>query len=475
MKNKDANLLIITFDQLRGDWANTKNGKIKLKAMEKIAARGWEGKNCYTTSPQCVPARLSLLSGLFPSQLGVTKNEAFNVPADTPSQLRKIRDKGWHTALIGKTHWTNHTIKDDLRKNRDLMNELGLDYIQEIAGPRALQRIKCDLTEEWEKNNLFQAQMNDLKKRYGEGRTKNLWEARHTILPNNLYPDIWIANQAIKYIQKLPEKKPWLLWISFVGPHEPFDTPQPWEGKNKENKNIQKTYRNVNWIEQLGVKTSLRNTYQGWKGKVSSKEIANLRINYADHCNLLDDQVNRITEELRKRKDHKRTAILITSDHGDMLGDYGMLFKSTFLEPSIKVPMIYRPPDENNLLFRRITKEAISIKDVVKEVINNLPNGGKLGPIKNASETKKPIICEYDNEFALIYKSVKGVYDSKGELLWATKIMKSGQEVPIHNKTEGAYVKDQKTLNNLNKIAKSISKKRARKSWLKKNLSLGIN
>ena len=158
-----------------------------------------------------------------------------------------------------------------------------------------------------------------------------------------------------------------------------------------------------------------------------------------------------------------------------MLGDYGMLFKSTFLEPSIKVPMIYRPPDKNNLLFRRITKEAISIKDVVKEVINNLPSGGKLGPIKNASETKKPIICEYDNEFALIYKSVKGVYDSKGELLWATKIMKSGQEVPIHNKTESAYVKNKKTLDNLNKIAKSISKKRARKSWLKKNLGLGIN
>ena len=137
--------------------------------------------------------------------------------------------------------------------------------------------------------------------------------------------------------------------------------------------------------------------------------------------------------------------------------------------------MIYRPPDENNLLFRRITKEAISIKDVVKEVINNLPSGGKLSPIKNASETKRPIICEYDNEFALIYKSVKGVYDSKGELLWATKIMKSGQEVPIHNKTDSAYVKNQKSLDNLNKIAKSISKKRARKSWLKKNLGFGIN
>ena len=187
--------------------------------------------------------------------------------------------------------------------------------------------------------------------------------------------------------------------------------------KIKKNKNIQKTYSKVNWIEQLDIKTNLRNIYQGWKGKVSSKEISNLRVNYADHCNLLDDQVNRITEELRKRKDHNKTAILITSDHGDMLGDYGMLFKSTFLEPSIKVPMIYRPPDKNNLLFRRITKEAISIKDVVKEVIKNLPRGGKLGPIKNASETKKPVICEYDNEFALIYKSVKGVYDSKGEIV----------------------------------------------------------
>ena len=44
------------------------------------------------------------------------------------------------------------------------------------------------------------------------------------IFPNSLYPDLWITEKAIKKIKELPENNRWILWVSYVGPHEPFDT-----------------------------------------------------------------------------------------------------------------------------------------------------------------------------------------------------------------------------------------------------------
>ena len=79
------------------------------------------------------------------------------------------------------------------------------------------------------------------------------------------------------------------------------------------------------------------------------------RKDYLDHCSLLDDQVGQIIAALNRRDDRNNTDILITSDHGDMLGDHGMMYKSTFLEGSIRVPFIYRPANAR-FIWQRTTK-----------------------------------------------------------------------------------------------------------------------
>ena len=143
------NLLIITFDQMRGDWVNPYNPVVEIPGLSRLAKDGWMATRCYTGSPQCVPARFSWLTGLEPSQLGVTKNVSVDLPADAPSIVRWIRNKGWHTEVVGKTHWTSHTEPGDLRDKKNIINELGFNGVLEVAGLRALKNISCELTDEW--------------------------------------------------------------------------------------------------------------------------------------------------------------------------------------------------------------------------------------------------------------------------------------------------------------------------------------
>jgi choline-sulfatase len=132
-----ANLLLITFDQWRGDWGDPWAPVVELPALQGLAQQGFTARRCYTSSPHCVPARLSWLTGLMPSQLGVTRNTSVNLPADAPSLVRELQQQGWHTALVGKTHWTSHASPRDLRDDRPLMAALGFDQVIEVEIGRA--------------------------------------------------------------------------------------------------------------------------------------------------------------------------------------------------------------------------------------------------------------------------------------------------------------------------------------------------
>ena len=240
-----------------------------LKTLHEISKNSIVAKRCYTSSPQCVPARFSWLTGLSPSQLGITKNEAAEMPKDAPSCIRELQKSGWYTELIGKTHWSNHRKSTDLRKNRELLEYLGFDKTNEIAGPRALQHVKCELTDLWEKHNLMDEYKTDLKRRYKSGNQYQAWEVRPSILPNSLYPDVWVAAKGEKALRNMPQNEPWLLWISFVGPHEPFDTPQDWNVTST--RELPQTAKLGRWIEGLSDETCLKKSYIRWNRLLQQK------------------------------------------------------------------------------------------------------------------------------------------------------------------------------------------------------------
>lgn len=427
--NLEVNLILITLDQWRGDWGDPWEQIVSLPTIRKIAKKGWTARKCYTASPHCVPARFSWLTGLEPSQMGITRNEDVDLPSDCPSIVRKLKEKGWYTALIGKTHWTSHAKAKDLRDNESLIKKLGFDVVNEVAGPRALRRIECELTDEWKKNNVYEAHLSDLEIRYGKGQHKEAWKVRPSSLPVDLYPDIWIANKAIKQLDLMPLDKPWLLWISFVGPHEPFDTPEPWHGIHKD-KHLPKPIEKPKWIKDLPKDNELYKLSEKWKAKLSHSEITNIRKDYADHLKLLDDQFAKIINKLNTREDMKKTAIVITSDHGELLGDAGMLYKGCFLESAIRVPFIYRPPPFFNIKrdSGKCYSRPLQLSGLLKETFLNLDNGGTIANIDSWSKKQKGAIVEFGTERLFIFGDRKIAFNKYGKPDWAVNISKDTDE-----------------------------------------------
>ena len=104
----EPNILFLMTDQQRwdamgcsGDWVRTPN-------LDRIAGEGVRFTRCITTTPICIPARVTLATGRYPHNHSVWSNVDYTLPPDGPSWMRVVRDCGYRTSLFGKTHLHPH-------------------------------------------------------------------------------------------------------------------------------------------------------------------------------------------------------------------------------------------------------------------------------------------------------------------------------------------------------------------------------
>ena len=119
-------------DQQRWDAMGCSGGWVRTPNLDRIAAEGVRFANCVTNSPVCIPARLSLATGLYPHNTGVWMNLRHHLDEDTPTWMRSIREAGYRTSVFGKTHLHHHS--GDLRDREELLQAYGLQDVDEIGG-----------------------------------------------------------------------------------------------------------------------------------------------------------------------------------------------------------------------------------------------------------------------------------------------------------------------------------------------------
>lgn len=402
--------LLVSFDQWRGDWLN--QPELQLPRLKRLSRRSLVAERCLTASPQCVPARASWLTGLWPSALGITRNAAFSLPPSSPSFVRSLQQQGWHTALIGKTHWHPHAVGVDLRDRLPLLHQLGFEEAVEIAGPRALAEVRCALTDAWEayQPGLQTRYADDLAERYHRGAP---WRVRPSILPNHLYPDVWVADQACSWLRRRGQcDQPWLLWVSFPGPHEPWDTPKPWAGIHHRRKLPQATPR-PSWIARQPMHSECRQRQLQWAQAPDNEAITALRYDYADHLALLDQQFGRLLDDL---PEPSRTVVTVVSDHGDLLGDAGFLYKSCFLEGAVRSLALHCRPGP----WRRARRwqQPIGLSWFLAAAAADVRG---LAQLRRPSSPKFAL-SEFGEELLVTDRYRKLVMDRSGEPLWATDL-----------------------------------------------------
>ena len=142
---KFPNILFILTDQQRWDAISTHDKFYITNNLEHFSKESVIFENCFTNSPVCIPSRLALATGLYPHNLGVTRNKPHDLPINYDTWMKHAKKNGYYTCAFGKTHLHRHG--GDLRDRLNLMQQYGFDFIDEIAGPHASANSKSNLTD----------------------------------------------------------------------------------------------------------------------------------------------------------------------------------------------------------------------------------------------------------------------------------------------------------------------------------------
>ena len=179
----------------------------------------------------------------------------------------------------------------------------------------------------------FDAFVNDYRIRNDRGWIK---DASHdSVLPEELHSDTYVGERANQWLQDAPKDEPWHMFVSFVGPHDPFDPPTSWAER----------YRTADMPEPIESDGGGKPEWvQRRRLDMSPEEILHTRRQYAANISLIDHWVGEMLNTLEQRGILDNTVVIFASDHGEMLGDHGLYTKSVAYEASLRVPLILSGP-----------------------------------------------------------------------------------------------------------------------------------
>ena len=155
-----------------------------------------------------------------------------------------------------------------------------------------------------------------------------------SIYPEEHHQTTWVADRAIEFLQEHPAERPFFLWTSFVHPHHPFTPPAPYDTMYDP---AQMPLPAWDEAEVAGWPERYRHTYfrdgDSYEAvgmyRITDAEWQRTKAFYYGMVSLIDKQVGRLMDVLRRRGLLENTLVVFTADHGEMLGDHHMVFKGT--------------------------------------------------------------------------------------------------------------------------------------------------
>ncbi|MGL1890966.1 MAG: sulfatase-like hydrolase/transferase [Spirochaetaceae bacterium] len=353
MSDNKKNIIILFPDQLRADALSCNgNRAISTPNIDSISDNGVNYKNALSPTPLCVPARASFLTGEDSVVTGVVNNSGWLRPDRGKTGIKtwpEVLDSvGYETVAIGKMHFYPWDI-DEGFKHRVIAEDkrhihIHDDY-QTALNKRGYKRVHGNESEGYFDN---------------KGAIINS-------LPADLQIDKWVTDRSLEYLGNRNTKEPFALMIGFPGPHCPYDPPKEYIDKvdidliKEPDKNFDK------WMIDECVLSNLRS----WNGidysDMNIQHIKKIRHHYFAMVKQLDDCVGDILNYLDKEGLAENTTIIFSSDHGDYLGDRGLIGKMFYHNQSVNIPMLIKG---EGFLPGEINTNLISLTDLYPTILN---------------------------------------------------------------------------------------------------------
>lgn len=348
------NILFICTDQQRYDSLGCNgNQASRTPELDKFAASATRLDNHIVANPVCMPSRASMLTGRYPNAHGVWTN-GVPLPMHETTLPMALKPRGYDTRAIGKLHMTPTQAYRGagLMESRNAWAHGDLDLWR---GPYyGFDEVSLTIGHGDEAGKHGHYGMH-LRRHHPEvaarleGIPRNeegSFRISPSVLPLEAHHSTWIADEAERFLlDRGPGDRPFFLFCSFPDPHHPFSPPEPYASM------FDPASVSLPWpASSVSAKPSHyratggvgRHTY-GIPEDVLRLLIARTH----GMVSLVDHSVGRILEALRRSGLEDETIAVFTTDHGELLGDHGLLLKGPFpCRSLLRVPCMIRVPDQ---------------------------------------------------------------------------------------------------------------------------------
>ena len=387
MPIEPMNALVIMSDQhtrrMSGCYGHP---QVKTPNLDRLAESGVRFDYGYSNNPICVPSRANFLTGRYVHETGNWDNGHPYIGDEAPSWGHRLGNAGHQVTAIGKLHYRDNADDNGLADSRVSLNVL--DGKGDIFGCMRWRPMPLDFM------------------------VKNVLEASAGECPYTRF-DTAVGDEAVSWLNKeaLDESKPWALFVSFAYPHFPFIVPEEFKSMYpNESVPLPHQWERSNWPDHPFWDDVREWRYALGDAPVDEGVVRNAISAYFGMISFMDHQIGRVLEALEESGQSGNTRIIYTSDHGEMLGSYGLWGKSCMYDDSVGVPFIVAGPD---IPAGRVSDQNVSIVDCFPSVLDcvdvpleeedaDLP-GTSLWPIATGESTPNRIaFSEYHALFSTV-------------------------------------------------------------------------
>lgn len=298
------NLLILTPDQYRADYVGCYGHEtIGTSNIDRLAEEGVRFDRCYCAAPLCGPSRISFATSLRLSEHG-RRNYWSCIDYKVPNIVRSLNGVDYRTGMFGKNHLF---LYDQLQDAWDEVHEICLGNYDDHPA-------------------------------YKKSYSAFALEKDH---PYNITSQL--TDEAIDFMERNEDGKPFLCWVNWQDPHPAFTCPEPYASMFKP----EDVKLPANWTKQTVDKPR---RLKNWRvnsqmNTCSEADARRAMAMYMGQCRYVDDQIGRIMAFLEQSGQLDNTIVVFLSDHGELLGDFGVFHKlPVFYECLTRIPVIIRYP-----------------------------------------------------------------------------------------------------------------------------------
>lgn len=322
MSSRKPNILFIQADQLAANalkpWGNK---TVKAPNIDKLASEGVVFKNCYCNLPMCAPSRASMHAGKLPFSIGMYDN-ASEFQAGIPTFAHYLRSMDYRVEMSGKMHFVG----------ADQFHGYEKRHTTEIYPANFAWTVDWSKGREYRPTNLTMAP---------------IIESGPCVRSLQMdYDDevVYHGKQALYDFARKQDDKPFMLTVSFTSPHSPFVIEQKYWDLYNHNDIESPAVKPLELDEMDHLSRNLHYCQARDKFTVTDEHRRMARHGYYGMISYIDDKIGELVEVLEKTGLAENTIIIVTADHGEMMGERGMWFKQHFFEWAAKVPLIIRYP-----------------------------------------------------------------------------------------------------------------------------------